>query len=106
MWKVIFLQNKAFWWLSLVSDMSCELIAKPDCQFLSYSAPAVMTLHLHACFTHVAFWRVASHESLVRNLQMHTLLNFFTLSHTQPLHNFHLNTWYLIAKITSKFGMD
>ena len=62
-----------------------------------------MTLQLPACFTHVAFWRVASRESLARssreNPPMHTHLSFFTLSHTQPLHNSYLNTWYLIAKL-------
>ena len=58
-----------------------------------------MTFQLPACFTHVALWRLASHESVARLLWMHTTWVFFTLSHTQPLHNFHLNTGYLIAKI-------
>ena len=67
--------------------------------FLSCSAPTVVTLQLLACFTRVAFQRVASCESFARNLQMHTFLNFFILSHTQLLHNSHLNTGYLIVKL-------
>ena len=30
---------------------------------------------------------------------LHTLEQFFTLSHTLPLHDSHLNIWLLIAKI-------
>ena len=67
--------------------------------FLSCSAPTVVTLQLPAYFTRVAFQRVASSESFARNLQMHTFLNFFILSHTQLLHNSHLNTGYLIVKL-------
>ena len=77
--------------------------------FLSCNALTVMTLQLPAFFTRVAFWRVASRESLTRssrkNPPMHTHLSFFTLSHTQPLHNSHLNTWYLIAKLQAN-GME
>ena len=81
MWKVIFLQNMAFWLLTR------KLIARLDYQFLSSSALAIMTLQLSTCFTHVAFWWVASCESLSRSsrenpLNVHTL-EFFTLfSHT------------------------
>ena len=67
--------------------MSRELIDRPDYQFLSYSAPTIVTLQFLACFTRVAFWQGASRESLVRSscenpLNPHTL-EFFTLfSHT------------------------
>ena len=55
--------------------------------FLSCSAPAIMTLQLLACFTHVAFWRVTSCKSLARSscknsLNAHTFEFLHTLSHT------------------------
>ena len=37
---------------------------------------------------------------------MLTHLNFFTLSHTQPLHNSHLNTGYLIAEIQANLSWN
>ena len=40
-------------------SLSRELTTRPDCQFLSCSALAIVTLYLLACFTRVAFWRVA-----------------------------------------------
>ena len=103
MWKVIFLHNKAFWRLSLASGISHKFESRDNClvklYFLSCSTPAVVTLQFPACFTRVAFWWVANRESVARLLWMHTTWVFFTLSHTQPLHNSHLNTRYLIAKI-------
>ena len=81
---------------------SCELTARPDCQFLSCSAPAVVTLQLPTCFACVAFWQVASRKSLARSSIENPLnahLNSSHSSHTQPLHYSHLNTRYLIAKI-------
>ena len=91
MWKVIFLQKKAFWRLILTTGMSREFESWENCQtrlyFLSCSALVIMTLHLLAYFTHVAFWRVVSHESLARSshknpLNAHTLEFLHTLSHT------------------------
>ena len=71
----------------LASKMSHELTARPECQFLSCSVPIVMALQLPAYFTHVAFWRVSSRESLARSshenpLNAHTLEFFSLFSHT------------------------
>ena len=85
-----FLHNRAFQRLSLASGISREFESRDNCHarlyFLSCSVPAIVTLPFPACFTHVAFWRVASPESLARsnreNPPMHTHLNFFILSHT------------------------
>ena len=83
---------------SLATRMSCEFESRDNYQarlsFLSYSDLTVVTLQLPACFTRVAFWRVASwshSQDLVArtSLNAHTL-EFFTLSHTQPLHDSHL----------------
>ena len=78
---------------SLAIGMSCEITAKPDCHFLSCCAPAVVTLQLLACFTPVAFWRVASCESLARSSRE----NLSKCSHTWILHTFlHTTlTWFL-----------
>ena len=104
MWKIIFLHNMAFRRLILVNGTSCEFESWDNCQarlyFLSCSAPAVVTFQLFACFTRVAFWRVISRKIQSReSSNAHTLEFYHTLSHTQPLHNFHLNTRHLIAKI-------
>ena len=37
---------------------------------------------------------------------LHTLKQFFTLSHTLPLHDSHLNTWFLIAKIQANLAQN
>ena len=75
---------------SLATGMSRELTTKPDCPFLSYSVPVVVTLQFPACFTRVAFWRVASRESLARSSHE----NHSECSHTRNLH-FHSHTWIL-----------
>ena len=56
MWKDTFLQNKAFWWLSLTSGMSRKLITRLNYQFLSGSAPISLTFQLPACFTPKESW--------------------------------------------------
>ena len=99
MWKDIFLQNRVFWWLTHDWDKSRNnWLARLS--FLSYSAPAMITLQLPACFTCVVFWRVNSREPLARSnsenpLKFTHTLEFFTFSHTQLLHDSQLNTGYL-----------
>ena len=71
MWKVIFLQNRAFCWFTLAIGMSREFELRVNCQarlyFLSCSTLVVMTLQLLACFTRVALWQLASCESVARS---------------------------------------
>ena len=72
--------------------------------FLSYSAPTSMMLQLRACLACVqilaAYKLRATHEIQSRVLvSLHSLEHFFTLSHTLLLHDSHLNTGLLIAKI-------
>ena len=104
MQKVSYHPNRAFWRLSLVSETSCEFRSQPNClarlYILSCSAPVVVTLQFPAYFTRVPLWRLASRKIQSWGSFVCTHLEFFfTLSHTQPLHNSHLNTRYLIAKI-------
>ena len=56
--------------------------------FLSYGAPAVVTFQLLACFTRVAFWWVASRESLARS------------SHENPLECTHIWIHHTLSHIT------
>ena len=72
--------------------------------FLSCSATAGMTLQLLACLARVQLL-AACKPRATREIQsqvpasLHNLEHFFTLSHTLPLHDSHLNTGLLIAKI-------
>ena len=75
-----------------------------SCPFLSWSAPAGMTLQLLACLARVQLLAACSRESPARSSRkslffMHTLEHFFTLSHSLPLQKSHLNTRLLIAEI-------
>ena len=72
--------------------------------FLSCSATAGMTVQLLCMLTRVQLL-VACKPQATREIQsrvlasLHNLEHFFTLSHTLPLHDSHLNTGLLIAKI-------
>ena len=63
-----------------------------------------MMLQLLACLAHVQLL-AACKPRATREIQsrvlvsLHNLKHFFTLSHTLPLHDSHLNTGLLIAKI-------
>ena len=72
--------------------------------FLSCNASAGMTLQLLACLARVQLLATcklrAAHDIQSRVfVSLHNLEHFFTLSHTLPLHDSHLNTGLLIAKI-------
>ena len=72
--------------------------------FLSCSAPAGITLQLLACLANVQLL-AACKPRATREIQsqvsaiLHNLEHFFTLSHALLLHDSHLNTGLLIAKI-------
>ena len=77
--------------------------------FLSSNAPTLVTLQLLTCFTHMAFWRVISIESLTSSSRENAL----ECAHTWILHTLSHTTltWfppkYKVSNcwITSKFGM-
>ena len=100
--------NRVFWWLDLATGLSHEF--KPRVNgltslgLLSCNATAGVTLQLLArlaCVHHSG----GLQPRATREIQpwvpasLHTLEQFFTLSHTLPLHDSHLNTGLLIAKI-------
>ena len=102
--------EKSIFWPDYHFLASREITNWPDYHF----CPIVLQLSWPFSFLHASHeWHfgelpVVSHsqDPVMRNLQMHTFLNFFTLSHTQPLHNSHLNTGYLIAKLQANLARN
>ena len=72
--------------LEWVTSLSCELTARLECTFY----PVVLQLSWPFSFLHASHvWRIGDLlvvSQLRDSSWMHTHLNFFTLSHTQPLH--------------------
>ena len=100
--------NRVFWRLDLATGLSRKF--KPEANglaslgLLSYSATDGATLQLLACLACVhhsgCLQSRTTHEIQPRvPASLHTLEQFFTFSHTLPLHDSHLNTGLLIAKI-------
>ena len=100
---------------SLATWMSCEFqspdnrMAKP--YFLSCSGLAVLTLQLPTCSTHVPHTGESplasqSRDPVVSCLLMHTLDQFFTLSHTQPSHYSHLNIGFLDVELQANLARN
>ena len=89
--------------LGWVASSSCQLTKRSDCTF----CPVVIQLSWPFNFLHASHvWNfgessVVSHSWVLvaRMLLIAHTLEFFTLSHTQPLHHSHLNTGYLITKL-------
>ena len=82
-----------------------------SCPILSCSAPAGMTLQLLACLACEQLLAACSHESPTRSsceslFFLHTLEHFFTLSHSLPLQESHLNTGLLIAEIQANLARN
>ena len=78
---------------------------------LSCSALARVTLQLLACLAHEQLLAACSRESPVRSsceslFFLHTLKHFFTLSHSLPLQESHLNTGLLIAEIQANLARN
>ena len=106
--KSQFFPNRVVWRLGLVTGLSCEF--KPRANglaslgLLSYSATAGMTLQLpymlHMC-ANFGGLPVASHPRVQPRVSasLQNLEHLFTLSHSLPLHDSHINTRLLIAKI-------
>lgn len=82
-------------WLGQVLSFSCEIIDWPDYPFYSI----VLQLSWPFNFLHASHMWHFGESSVVKMLLIAHTLEFFTLSYTQPLHDSHLNTWYLIAEL-------
>ena len=107
MWRVRF-QNRTSWRFGLTTWLSHEFQSRGNwtasLYFLSCSGLAGMTLQLLACLAPVQLLAAcklpATCEIQSRvPVSLHNLEHFFTLSHTLPSHDSHLNIGLLIAKI-------
>ena len=97
--------------LDWAASSSCELTEWPVWTF----CPVVLQLAWRfSFFAYLARVQLlvacklrATHEVQSRVLaNLHKLEHFFTLSHTLPLHDSHLNTWLLIAKIQANLARN
>ena len=115
MWRVKFFQNKASSRLGLTAWLSHEFQSQGNwtagCPILSCSALAGVTLQLLACLAREQFLVACSRKSPTRSSReslffLHTLEHFFTLSHSLPLQESHLNTGLLIVEIQANLARN
>ena len=110
--KVRFVTNRVVWQLGLVTWLNRESELRVNClaklEVLSYNAPVDVTLQLSWMLHTCAFFGdlpAASQprDLVVRPCWVHTLKLFFTLSHTLPLHESHLNIEFLNAELQANW---
>ena len=92
--------------LGWVASSNRQLTERSDCTF----SPIVIQLSWPFNFLHAShmwhFWRVSCEFQSWECSWMHTFEQFFTLSHTQPLHYSHLNTGFLIAELQTNLAWN
>ena len=107
MWKVSFSQIGWFGdltsQLGWVASSSRELTAWPAWDFCPVVQQLAWLFSSPACFTRVP--ALAAYQPRVSAF-WHNLKHFFTLSHSLPLHDSHLNTGLLIAKIQANLARN
>ena len=113
--KSQFFPNRVVLRLGLATGLSLEFKLRANglasLRLLSCSATAGMTLQLpcmlHTC-ANFGGLPVASHPQVQPRVSasLHNLEHFFTLSHSLPLHDFHLNTRLLISKIQANLAWN
>ena len=108
-------QNRAGLRLGLMAWLSREFQLRGNwtasCPILSCSAPTGVTLQLLACLAREQLLAICSRKSPVRSSReslffLHTLKHFFTLSHSLPLQESHLNTGLLITEIQANLAQN
>ena len=97
--------------LDWVASSSQELTAWPASDFCPVVQQLAWLFNSPACFTRVLqlaacqLW--VSRESQTQvSASLHNLEHFFTLSHSLSLHDSHLNTKLLIAKIQANLALN
>ena len=110
MWKVIFCQT------GCLSDLTSRLgwVASSSREQTAWPAwgfcPVVNSWCDASAFgmlgTCASIWRLAAASHPRVPASLHTLEQFFTLSHTLPLHDSHINTGLLIAKIQANLARN
>ena len=113
--KSQFFPNRMFWQLDLATGLSREFKSQANglasLGLLSYSAIASATLRLLACLARMHHSGSLQPQA-TRKIQprvpvsLHNLEQFFTLSHTLPLHDSYLNIGLLIAKIQANLAWN
>ena len=98
-------------WLDWVASSSREQIELPEWTFCPVVLQLAWLFIFSTCFTRVhhlaACQRQANCEFQSRvPATLHKLEHFFTLSHTLPLHDSHLNTGLLIAKLQANLARN
>ena len=119
MWKVKFFKTELVGGLDsrlgLLAWLSREFQLRGNWMtslyFLSCSAPAVMTLQLLTCLAHVQLLAACKPQATCEiqsrvPISLHNSEQFFSLSYTLPLHDSHLNTGLLIAKIQANLTQN
>ena len=108
-------QNKAGLRLGLAAWLSRKFQPRGNwtasCPILSCSATAGVMLQLLACLAREQFVAACNRESPTRSsceslFFLHILEHFFTLSHSLPLQESHLNTGLLIAEIQANLARN
>ena len=94
--------------LDWVASSSHELTEWPVWTFCPIVLQLAWRFSFSACFTRVhplvAYQSQATHEIQSRvPALVHCLEHFFTLSHTLPLHDSHLNTGFLSAELQANW---
>ena len=113
--KSQFFPNRVVWRLGLATGLSREFKSRANglasLGLLSCSATTGMTLQL-SCMLHTCAnfggLPVASHPRVQPRVSasLHNLEHLFTVSHSLPLHDSHLNTGLLIAKIQANLAWN
>ena len=103
--------NRVFWPLDLATGMNCEFESRANClarlEVLSCSAIAGVTLQL-PCMLHTfaTFGDFPIVSQSWGPSWVYTLMLFFTLSHKLPLHDSHLNIWFLNAELQANLAWN
>ena len=111
--KCHILSNRVFWQLDLATGLSHEFKSRVNSltslELLSYSEQ--LAQQLLACLARVLQFGGLQPQA-TREIQprvptsLHTLEQFFTLSHILPLQDSHLNTGFLITKIQANLAWN
>ena len=98
-------------WLDWVASPSHEITEWPDWTFCPVMLQLAWWFSFSTCFTCVHLL-AACKSWATREIQLwvpaslHSFKHFFTLSHTLPLHDSHLNTGLLIAKLQANLAWN
>ena len=110
-----FFLDKVVWRLGLTTRLSREFKSQVNCLanlgLLSCSATAGVSLQLLCMLYMCASFGdlpIATHsqDPVASPCKMHTFELFFTLSHTLPLHDSHLNTGFLNAELQANLARN